>query len=105
LRLDTAEEIALFSLTRKRLLLEGGILVANPVPLEDEIPAKIMAKHIMRATDEAEAAAISGKAVTPWLLSRILELSKGESLVTNIALVKNNAKLATAIACELIKPS
>lgn len=102
LRLDSATEIAQFARMRQRLKLAGGMLVANPVPEEDEIPTDIMAKHIARATSEANKKSISGKAVTPWLLSRILELTNGDSLVTNIALVKNNARLAAAIAGELI---
>lgn len=102
LRLDSATEIAQFARMRQRLKLAGGMLVANPVPEEDEIPTDIMAKHITMATSEANEKNISGKAVTPWLLSRILELTNGDSLVTNIALVKNNARLAAAIAGELI---
>lgn len=102
LRLDSATEIAQFARMRQRLKLAGGMLVANPVPEEDEIPTDIMAKHIAMATSEANEKSISGKAVTPWLLSRILDLTNGDSLVTNIALVKNNARLAAAIAGELI---
>jgi pseudouridine-5'-phosphate glycosidase len=102
LRLDSASEIAQFSLMRQRLKLAGGVLIANPVPEADEIPAKVMAKHIARATSEADENGISGKEVTPWLLGRMLELTDGESLITNIALVKNNARLAAEIAVELI---
>jgi pseudouridine-5'-phosphate glycosidase len=77
------------------------MLVANPVPEADEIPAKEMAAHIAAAQRAAQAENISGKAVTPYLLSKILELSDGRSLTTNIALVENNARLAARIAKAL----
>jgi len=98
LRLDSCEEIAKMWLVRKNLRQHGSILVNNPVPEADEIPADIMAVHIAQAIKEAGDAGISGKAVTPWLLSRILEITGGKSLETNIALIKNNAKLAAEIA-------
>ncbi|MEP2449399.1 MAG: pseudouridine-5'-phosphate glycosidase, partial [Nitratireductor sp.] len=78
--------------------LGGGMLVANPVPAEHEIPADEMAGFIAAAQADAEAEAVSGKAVTPFLLARILELTGGRSLATNIALVENNARLAARIA-------
>ncbi len=105
LRLDKASEIARFSQMRQKIGLKGGILIANPIPKEDEIPASKMAIYIEQATTEAGKAGISGKEVTPWLLSRILELTGGKSLDTNIALVKNNAKLAAKIAIELARHS
>ncbi|MEP2926993.1 MAG: pseudouridine-5'-phosphate glycosidase, partial [Bauldia litoralis] len=79
----------------------GGMLVANPVPAADEIPADEMATHIEAAHRDSVAAGITGKAVTPYLLNAILERTDGRSLVTNIALVKNNARLATEIAIAL----
>lgn len=101
LRLDTAAEIAAFQRTRKEMGITGGMLVANPVPAEDEIPADAMAVHITAAQTEIEAKRISGKAVTPYLLARILDLTGGASLRTNIALVENNARLAARIAVAL----
>ena len=101
LRLDTAAEIAAFQRTRKEMGITGGMLVANPVPAEDEIPADAMAVHITAAQTEVEAKRISGKAVTPYLLARILDLTGGASLRTNIALVENNARLAARIAVAL----
>ncbi|MVA97648.1 pseudouridine-5-phosphate glycosidase [Nitratireductor sp. CAU 1489] len=98
LRLDTPEAIAGFFETRGALGLGGGMLVANPVPTEHEIPADEMAGFIAAAQADAEAEAVSGKAVTPFLLARILELTGGRSLATNIALVENNARLAARIA-------
>lgn len=98
LRLDSAEEIAAFQKVRDELRLDAGLLVANPIPVSDEIPAQIMRGYIATAQAEMTAKGISGKAVTPFLLQRIFELSNGESLTANIALVKNNARLAADIA-------
>jgi pseudouridine-5'-phosphate glycosidase len=101
LRLDTAEAIADFFKTRRVLGTDGGMLVANPVPEADEIAAEVMAGHIEAAQQAAEAQRVSGKAVTPFLLAKILELTGGASLKTNIALVENNARLAARIARAL----
>ncbi|MGE0501893.1 MAG: pseudouridine-5'-phosphate glycosidase [Rhizobiaceae bacterium] len=98
LRLDAAAAIATFFAARAALGIEGGILVANPVGAADEIPAERMAAFIAGAQAAAEAEGVKGKAVTPYLLGKILELTGGESLKTNIALVKNNARLAARIA-------
>lgn len=101
LRLDAPEAIASFELTRRALGNHGGMLVANPVPPEDEIPAWVMAGHIDAALAATTAQGIEGKAVTPFLLSEIFNLTDGESLKTNIALVLNNARLAARIAAAL----
>lgn len=101
LRLDTAAEIATFAQTRKTLNIKGGMIIANPVPQEEEIPRNEMETDILEAIDQANRRGVSGKDVTPFVLSRIAELTEGESLRTNIALVKNNARLATKIACAL----
>jgi pseudouridine-5'-phosphate glycosidase len=101
LTLDSADEIAHLFTTRRALGLEGGMLIANPVPEGDEIPAGEMAVHIEAAQKAAEKQHITGKAVTPFLLAKILELTDGRSLKTNIALVENNARLAARIAKAL----
>jgi pseudouridylate synthase len=101
LRLDAADDIAAFFRTRQALGIEGGMLVANPVPAADEIPVETMAGYIDAAQRDAEAQGVSGKSVTPFLLARILELTSGASLKTNIALVENNARLAAKIAKAL----
>ena len=77
------------------------MLVANAVPAEHEIPADVMAGHIAAAHQAALDGGIAGKAVTPFLLARILELTNGASLKTNVALVENNARLAASIAKAL----
>ena len=99
--LDSPEKIAQLYQTRRALGLEGGMLVANPVPEDDEIPAAEMAAYIDAAQKAAEAQAVVGKAVTPFLLGKILELTGGRSLKTNIALVENNARLAARVAKAL----
>ncbi len=101
LRLDSPEDIAKAHLTRRRLGIPGGQLVANPIPAEAEIPAEELAPVIAQAQSEADARGIAGKAVTPFLLGRITELSGGRTLTSNIALVLNNARLGAAIAREI----
>ncbi len=102
LRLDTAAEIARAHRARAALGLPGGQLITNPIPIEAEIPRPEMASAIATAQAEAEAQGITGKAVTPFLLDRIFHLTEGRSLTANIALVRNNARLAAQIAGELI---
>jgi pseudouridine-5'-phosphate glycosidase len=104
LRLDTPEEIACAIHARAELGLDGGHLIANPVPAADEIPQSDLAPVIDAALREAEAQGIAGKAVTPFLLERIFEATDGRSLATNIALVRNNARLAARIAQALGTP-
>lgn len=98
LRVDDPAGIAKLYATRAALGLGGGLLVANPVPEGDEIPAGEMAGYIEAAHKAALAEKIAGKAVTPFLLAKILELTDGRSLKTNIALVENNARVAARIA-------
>ena len=95
---NDVSEIVKSMLARKALGLGGGQLIANPVPLADQIPATIISPMIEQALVEATKQSINGKAVTPFLLKRIFELTEGKSLTTNIALVKNNARLATEIS-------
>ncbi|WP_341861429.1 pseudouridine-5'-phosphate glycosidase [Gymnodinialimonas sp. 57CJ19] len=102
LRADTAAQIAQSHLMRTRLGLPGGQLVTNPIPLADEIPAATLAPIIAQAQSEADAKGISGKQVTPFLLQRLFELTDGATLTSNIALVRNNARLAAAVAREMI---
>ncbi len=101
LRMDTPEDIARAHVLRAALGLPGGQLVANPIPAEAEIPRTEMDPVIARALEEAAAQGIAGKAVTPFLLSRIFELTEGRSLQANIALVLNNARLGARIAAAL----
>lgn len=100
-RLDSAAEIAQAHRLRAALGLPGGQLIANPIPIEAEIPHEDMAPVIARANADATQHGVSGKALTPYLLQRIFELTDGRSLQANIALVLNNARLAAEIAREL----
>lgn len=101
LSLNSPAAIANFQTTREQLGIAGGMLVANPVPEEDEISSEEMEFYIQRALSHAEEDEISGKSVTPYLLSKIFEITEGRSLETNIALVRNNARLAAEIAVAL----
>jgi pseudouridine-5'-phosphate glycosidase len=101
LTLDAPEKIAKLFKTRQALGIDGGVLVANPVPVTDEIPAAEMAGYIEAAQKAAEAQNVTGKAVTPFLLGKILELTNGRSLKTNLALVENNARVAARVAKAL----
>ena len=101
LTLDTAEGIARFQSVREQMGIDGGMLIANPVPEQDEIGRDEMEDFISQAIDAAEEDGIRGKAVTPYLLSKIFDLTNGRSLKTNIALVENNARLAARIAVAL----
>jgi pseudouridine-5'-phosphate glycosidase len=100
LRLDAAAEVAATMKAKWSLGIAGGLVVANPIPVEEEIPEAEISLLITKAIQEAEAKGITGAAITPYLLGRIVELSDGESLRANIALVKNNARLGAAIAGE-----
>lgn len=101
LSLNSPAAIANFQSTREQLGIEGGMLIANPVPEKDEIASEEMEIYITRALSHAEEDEIAGKAVTPYLLAKIFEITEGRSLETNIALVRNNARLAAEIAVAL----
>jgi len=101
LRIDDPADIAASHAMRRALGIPGGQLVVNPVPQAKEIPAERLRPMIEIASKEARLAGVTGKAVTPWVLDRIHEMTGGASLRTNIALVRNNARLAARIAREL----
>lgn len=101
LRMDSAADIAAAHTMRMAMGLPGGQLIANPIPSDAEIPAATLAPIIAQALSEADTQGIAAKAVTPFLLGRIFELTEGASLTANIALVRNNARLAAKIACAL----
>lgn len=103
LRMDSAAEIAAAARMRAALGLPGGQLVANPIPAEAEITRDVIGPVIEAALAEAQAQGIAAKAVTPFLLQRIFELTEGRSLAANIALVLNNARLGAAIAGALAR--
>ena len=100
LRIDSEKEIARMLRCKWEMELNGSVLIANPLPSEYEVPAGKMEKFITEALEEAGEKGISGKNVTPFLLQRIADITGGESLEANIALIKNNASLAARIACS-----
>ena len=102
-QLDTAEAQAEFVHAKLELGLTGGIVIANPVPESDAMPKEYIDQITLQALAEADAQGIQGKAITPFLLSRIKELTGGQSLATNIALVKNNAIVGAELALALHK--
>ncbi|WP_085308284.1 pseudouridine-5'-phosphate glycosidase [Planktotalea arctica] len=101
LRMDDPASIARAHKMRAALGLPGGQLIANPIPIEAEIPRAEMDPVIARALQDALEHGITRKSVTPYLLQRVYELTEGRSLTANIALVLNNAALGARIACEM----
>ena len=98
MRADTPGEIAAIMAAKWGLGLSGGLAVVNPIPHADEIPNEQMDVVISRALIDMDAAGVHGSQATPFLLSRIVELTGGASLKANIALVKNNARLGAQLA-------
>jgi pseudouridine-5'-phosphate glycosidase len=102
-QLDTPEDQARFIRTKWQLGLQGGVVVSNPVPAASAMQNGEIDAIIAQALDEANAQGVKGKAVTPFLLARIKELTGGRSLATNIALVKHNALVGAKLAVALGK--
>lgn len=100
-RLDTPMEIAKLLKTKWDLNLKGGVLVTNPIPDEYSMDEETINKAIDEAIKEMNELKIIGNKTTPFLLAKIKELTNGESLKSNIQLVYNNCKLASAIAKDL----
>jgi pseudouridine-5'-phosphate glycosidase len=104
LRVDTVAELSAM-VTAHWALGGDGLVIANPIPPEDEIDAATIGLLIERALADADAAGVTGKAITPYLLGRIVALSDGDSLRANIALVRSNAALGAALAVAASVPS
>jgi pseudouridine-5'-phosphate glycosidase len=96
--LDTPEEVGTLMDTKWKLGLNGGMIIANPVPESDALDHKEIEAVILQALSEAKENNIAGKKVTPFLLDKVKQLTGGKSLQTNIALVKHNAQVAAQIA-------
>ena len=103
LRMDTPEGLAQLLSTKWDLGLNGSVLIANPIPAEYEMPTEIIEGHIQNALDDAAKQNIKGKEVTPFILQHIASHTQGESLEANIALIKNNARVAAEIAVAMHK--
>ncbi|MBB2507006.1 Pseudouridine-5'-phosphate glycosidase [Staphylococcus cohnii subsp. cohnii] len=100
---ENPDDIARICKIKNDLNIEGGVVIVNPVPKEDELPKSYIDGIIEEAVKEAETQGISGKDSTPFLLSKIVEKSEGKSLNTNIKLVENNAVLGAKIAVAFNK--
>ena len=98
MRVDTAAEVASVMRHKWGLGLSGGVVVANPIPEADEIPADEIGAIIEQALADMESHGIRGKDATPYLLGRIVEITGGASLTANVALVRNNAAFGAAVA-------
>ena len=100
-RLEEAAEVADAIRAHRELGMTGGMLICNPLPAADEVPAAEMTPRIEAALAEAAAKGIAGKDVTPYLLARLVELTGGKSLAANRKLIRANARLAGEIAGAL----
>lgn len=96
--MQTPDDVAKMLTVKWELGLKGGVVIANPVPIGDALDSDMMNTYIDNALMEAKDRGISGKEVTPFLLSKVKELTSGKSLETNIALVKHNAVVGAQIA-------
>ena len=101
-RCDTVEEIAAMIRAREQLGFRTGMLITNPIPAADELPEEIAEAAIQQALQEADAQGIRGKETTPFLLARVSELTGDRSRAANIALLKNNARVAAQIAKAIL---
>lgn len=101
-RCDSAAEVVALWRAKQALKMPGGLLVTVPVPSEHEIPAAAIEPLILQAVADAEQQGLRSAQVTPYLLSRVMELSGERSLHANLALLKHNAQVAAQIAVALI---
>ena len=102
-RADSPEELAAMFKAQRGLGLKGGMLVTNPIPEEYSMDKAVIDAAIDQAIKEAAENGIKGKQATPFLLAKVVELTGGDSLDSNIALVLNNARLAAKTAAEFVK--
>jgi pseudouridine-5'-phosphate glycosidase len=101
-RLDTPQQIADALKVKWSLPLPGGVIIGNPVPAEYAMPNSVIDTAIEQALAELDEQGINGKGSTPFLLKRVVDLTGGDSLDTNIQLVLNNARVAAAIAVAMV---
>ena len=100
-RMDTIEELASATRAHFALGLGTGVLIANPIPVSDELPSETYERALETALSDAERQDVRGRSVTPFLLERLRVLSEGESLRSNLALLTNNARVAAQLATAL----
>ena len=102
-RVDSPEELAAMFSAQRELGYKGGMLVTNPIPEEYSMDKEVIDAAIEEALAQCKAQGVHGKETTPFLLAKVVELTGGDSLESNIKLVLNNAKLAARTAAELAK--
>jgi len=102
-KIDSTLEIAEILKTKWNLSIDGGVLVTNPIPVGFELETSIMNEAINQSIIEADNENITGKKITPFLLSKVNEITQGKSLDANIKLIQNNADLAAKIALHYSK--
>ncbi len=102
-RVDSPEELAAMFRAQRELNYKGGMLVTNPIPEQYAMDKEVIDKAIEQALSEAKEQHVHGKETTPFLLARVVELTGGDSLESNIKLVLNNATVAAKTAAELAK--
>ena len=102
-RVDSAFDISEILKTKWSLSINGGVLITNPIPKTFEMELAMMNEAINKAIIEAEKEKITGKEITPYLLSKVNEITQGKSLNANIKLIQNNAVLAAKIAIHYMK--
>ncbi|WP_376957565.1 pseudouridine-5'-phosphate glycosidase [Azospirillum sp. A26] len=100
-RCDNVQEVAEILRTKWQLGLEGGVLLANPIPAADELDADAMEAAVAQALADADARRIKGKDITPHLLAALEAITGGRSLTANIALIRDNARVAAGVAAAL----
>jgi pseudouridine-5'-phosphate glycosidase len=103
-RVDTPGQVAEIIRAKRRMGLRGGILVTVPAPRKDALPRDLIESAIHAALEDASAEGVHGREVTPYLLSKIAEYTGGESIRSNVALLRNNAAVASEIAVALSRP-
>lgn len=104
-RVDTPEELADIFLMQRTMGLKNGMLVTNPIPEEYSMDKATIDAAIEKALEEAKTLGIKGKETTPFLLAKIKDITGGDSLASNIQLVFNNARVASAVACAICQKS
>jgi pseudouridine-5'-phosphate glycosidase len=102
-RMDTVEELASAIRMHFLLGLGTGVLIANPIPASDELPTETYERALETALSEVERQQLRGRSVTPFLLERLRALSEGESVRANLALLRNNARVAAQLARALVQ--
>ena len=103
-RMDTIEALGSAVRTHFALGLGAGVLIANPIPVADELPAETYGRAMETALADADRQGVRGRGVTPFLLERLRQLSGGESVRANLALLAHNARVAAQLATELARP-